>query len=230
MAENVDLKEQKALLNAARNAPLNFAVCLATKPEDTVLVMHKTKGTTPLRELAKKAGKTTKIAVGQLQVSGKKVEMICEGAPPPDAEKSCKQYFQKVMGIALDVTMAEPKAVIKGDRPKGASAETTPESAAKPKSADADAPQGLSPEVAKIQAAAKKASGPIDALARNLLGRVVKRVSAMSLTPEEKKALIGELAKGPIYKGGDKAIAGMVDKPKLRKAYAGLVKQVASKL
>ncbi len=88
-----DLEELKALFGVAKKRPLNFAICMGKKPEDTIFVMHRIKGPDILGRQAKKDGDTPKVAFGVIEVKGKKALLTCQSDIPAGIAKATKKFL-----------------------------------------------------------------------------------------------------------------------------------------
>jgi len=83
MALSKDEKDEfKSQLVKTRKAALNFGLSLASKPEDTVLIIHKVKKAEILQREAKKAAGSPKVACGLIESKGKLITLTCVEAPP----------------------------------------------------------------------------------------------------------------------------------------------------
>jgi hypothetical protein len=91
-----DLEELKSLIAVARKRPLNFAICMGKKPEDTVFMMHRMKAPDVLARLAKKEGDTAKVAFGEVNAKGKKIMLTCHDDIPAGIAKRTKLFLRSV--------------------------------------------------------------------------------------------------------------------------------------
>lgn len=105
-----DLEELKSLIAVARKRPLNFAICMGKKPEDTIFMMHRMKAPDVLARLAKKEGDTAKVAFGEANAKGKKVMLTCHEDIPAGIAKRTKMFLRSVdmpmKVVMLDATGA----------------------------------------------------------------------------------------------------------------------------
>ena len=99
------LSDLKSLIAAARRGPLAFGVCMGKKPEETVMLLHRTKSAEVLGKSAKKQGETAKVAFGEIEVSGKKASLTCHEDPPPGIARSLKLFFSKTVEMPLKVIL-----------------------------------------------------------------------------------------------------------------------------
>lgn len=91
-----DLEEMKSLIAVARKRPLNFAICMGKKPEDTVFMLHRMKAPDVLARLAKKEGDTAKVAFGEVNAKGKKIMLTCHEDIPAGIAKRTKLFLRSV--------------------------------------------------------------------------------------------------------------------------------------
>jgi hypothetical protein len=91
-----DLEELKSLIAVARKRPLNFAICMGKKPEDTIFMMHRMKAPDVLARLAKKEGDTAKVAFGEANAKGKKIMLTCHEDIPAGIAKRTKLFLRSV--------------------------------------------------------------------------------------------------------------------------------------
>jgi len=115
MAANESTDDLKTALALARKNPLSFGLCLGKKPETTVLMTHKTKAPSVMGQQARKAGETGKFTFGTMSVSGKILELRCEGDAPSGAGRKTKEYL-KSAGFAMRVVLLDMTGnVLEGD-------------------------------------------------------------------------------------------------------------------
>ena len=88
-----ELSELKTLMAAARKKPLNFGICIGKKPDSLIFYLHRKKAPDILARLAKKAGDTSKVAMGTASVSGKKLTLTIIGDPPSGMAKRTKVFL-----------------------------------------------------------------------------------------------------------------------------------------
>ncbi len=91
-----DAKLLKVMIAAAKKNPVNIGICMGKKPENAVVVMDRKRNPDALGRAAKKAGETTKVAVGVLTVDGRDATLKCEGKPPSGVAKQLKLYFKSI--------------------------------------------------------------------------------------------------------------------------------------
>ena len=89
-----ELAALKKNLNAARGGPVNFAVCLGTKPDGLVLLLDRSKQPRTLATLAKSQGETNKTFWGDLNVDSNRARFKCEGDPVSGALPQLKKFFE----------------------------------------------------------------------------------------------------------------------------------------
>lgn len=99
-------EDLKTTLALARKKPLAFGLCLGKKSDTTVLMTHKTKAPSLLGQQARKAGETGKFTFGLMSVSGKNLELTCEGDIPAGAGRKVKEYL-KSAGFAMRVLLLD---------------------------------------------------------------------------------------------------------------------------
>lgn len=88
------IAEIRKLLNAARSASVNFAVCLGRQPADLVLLVDRSKTPRALASLAKARGETTKVFFGDLNVDGNRAVFITASDPPSGALPQLRKFFE----------------------------------------------------------------------------------------------------------------------------------------
>jgi len=104
-----DEKEDiKSLLVKTRKSALNFGLSLASKPEDTVLLIHKMKKPEILQREAKKAAGSPKIACGLIESKGKLITLTCVEVPPAGTAKKLRAFLQKEVGVASKIQLIGP--------------------------------------------------------------------------------------------------------------------------
>ncbi len=102
--EKDDLKTKLA---AARQKPLNFGLCLATKAEDSAMLIHRTLKPEKLQKDAKKIGGSPKVASGTLECKGKLVMLTCLGDLPPGAAKKLKVFLKAATGDSMKIQIMD---------------------------------------------------------------------------------------------------------------------------
>lgn len=159
MALSKDAKDDlKAQLAKTRKSALNFGLSLASKPEDTVLIVHRSKKAEALKREAKKAAGSPKVACGLIESKGKLYTLTCADAPPSGTAKKLRAFFQKVMGISAKIQLVGPGGYVEED---GEDEEAAPQQEASVKKEEApveaeEAPVKPSPLLAKVEALLKK--------------------------------------------------------------------------
>lgn len=109
-----ELEEMQAMLAVAKKRPLNFAICMGRKPEDTVVILHRLKDPEILGRQAKKAGDTPKIAFGTIEVKGKKALLTCQSDIPAGIAKSTKKFLTGVK-MPLKITVMDATGALAED-------------------------------------------------------------------------------------------------------------------
>lgn len=99
------------MVAVAKKGPINMAVCLGKKPENTVVVLDKRRKPDALAREAKAAGETTKIAAGIFSVDGKKAKLTCIDKPPSSLGKQLKLFFTAI-GQPLTFEVINPDGSI----------------------------------------------------------------------------------------------------------------------
>lgn len=101
-----DLDELRALLAVAKKRPMNFAICMGKKPEDTIFVLHRMKAPEILGRQAKKDGDTPKVTFGVVEVKGKKALLTCQSDIPAGIAKATKKFLT-VNKMAMKITVLD---------------------------------------------------------------------------------------------------------------------------
>lgn len=154
--EESALEDLKSMLAFARKGPVGFGLCLGKKPGNTVLIMHRKKAPEMLQRLAKKEGETAKTACGEIEVTGKKVNLRCFEDPPAGLLKTLKSFFPKTVGMALRVVLiAADGSVLGGDEDEEETTATV----------DEQEDTGPDPRLAALNVSAKELAGQIGAVA-----------------------------------------------------------------
>lgn len=93
-----DLADIKPKLDVAKRAPVNFAACMGTSPQNMAIIFSKTKDPKLLLPLAKKAADTLKTTYGTLTVADGVITLRCAEEVPTGLCKMLKSLFtsQKV--------------------------------------------------------------------------------------------------------------------------------------
>jgi hypothetical protein len=166
--EKTDLKKNLA---AARQKALNFGLCIAAKPEETAMLIHRTKAPEVLQKFAKKIGKSPKLACGTVECKGKLVMLTCLEEPPKGTAKKLKLFFKSATGDSMKVQLLDASGgVLEGDDDE----ETT---AAQPAPVEPQEDTGADDELsAKLNAVLQKLAPKIKA--------------ALTQTPRAKEAIL----------------------------------------
>ncbi len=174
----------KSLIMKARQGPINFGVCLGSKPEDTVFNAHRKKSPDVLEREAKKEGGTTKTVGGSLVIEGTEAKLTCLGDAPAGTAKKLSVFFKKVVGIKLKVILLDPAGLMleSGD-------------------ADEDGPDGGSevvPEAPPVPPEAENAAviARFDAALKKLLPAVQAAIAASPSAREILLQLVTAVRKG----------------------------------
>ncbi len=89
-----DVEELKNLLTLSRRIEMKFGVCVASKPEDMVLLLDKKKPPAMLAKLARKASKGNITTYGTCETAGKLITLKTEeDDPPPGISKKLRKYL-----------------------------------------------------------------------------------------------------------------------------------------
>lgn len=160
------LAELKSLIAAARRAPLSFGVCLGKKPEDTVMLLHRTKSAEVLGKSAKKQGDTAKVAFGEIEVSGKKASLTCHEDPPPGIARGLKLFFGGTVGMQLKVILLSANGEeLESDGEEDADGVAESGSTAAMADAQPDTPPATDADAEALKARARTLAGQIVTIA-----------------------------------------------------------------
>lgn len=102
------IKDIKSMISVAKRGPVNIGVCLGRTPEDTVVVMHRSRSPAALERDAKAQGETSKACGGTLQIEGRDARMTCDGTPPAALGRQLKMFLKSI-GLSLKVTVLDAK-------------------------------------------------------------------------------------------------------------------------
>lgn len=103
-AEKDDLK---AKLAASRQKALNFGLSLATKPEQSAMLIHRSLKPEKLQKDAKKIGGSPKVACGTVECKGKLVMLTCFNDPPSTAAKRLKVFLKFATGDSMKIQIMD---------------------------------------------------------------------------------------------------------------------------
>lgn len=162
-ADKEDLKNKLA---ASRQKELNFGLSLATKPEQSAMLIHRTLKPEKLQKDAKKIGGSPKVACGTVKSKGKLVMLTCFDDPPPTAAKRLKVFLKFATGESMKIQIMDSSGNVLESEDDGEQKEArgAPSVAAK-------SPDGATPNDAvatKLNAAVQKLAPKIKvALTRN---------------------------------------------------------------
>lgn len=153
--------ELKAGLSMSRKRPVNFGLSIAPKPEDTVILTHRSKKPDMLQRNAKKAAGSPKTACGTLESKGMKLTMTCSDKPPPGAAKKLRQFFKAAVGMSVKITLIGPGGYIEEDGEDQTEQPTETANEPDPQKAE-PVDDGASKLVQTVEAALKKLQPQID--------------------------------------------------------------------
>jgi hypothetical protein len=135
-ADESRIKEIRGLINAAKQQPVHFGLCLGAKPETDTLLMHRNKAAKSLSMEARTEAKGTKVAFGTATVVGSTLNLACEEKPPGGLAKRARTML-KAMKLNLKVRLVgadgevfeedgeeEPEAPVQGKSPTGDTPQT----------------------------------------------------------------------------------------------------------
>jgi len=105
------ITELQGLLKVVRKMPLNFGLCLGKKPEDTVMMLHRTKSPDVLGRQSKQAGETSRVAFGVAEAQGKRLTLKCEGDPPANMAKQLRNFLA-AQKAAMKVIIADASGTV----------------------------------------------------------------------------------------------------------------------
>ena len=97
-------KELKGLMNAAKQQPVHFGLCLGAKPETDTFLLHRNKAPSALGMEARKEAKGTKFAIGTATVEGTTLQLACEEKPPTGLAKRTKAML-KTLNLRFKVKL-----------------------------------------------------------------------------------------------------------------------------
>ena len=104
---NEEKDDLKSKLAASRQKAMNFGICIAAKPEETAMLIHRSKAPEVLQKFAKKIGKSPKLACGTVECSGKLVILTCLEDPPKGAAKKLKLFLKSATGDSMKVQLLD---------------------------------------------------------------------------------------------------------------------------
>ncbi len=93
-------------LKLARKQDLNFGFCLGKKPEDSVLITHRTKGAAMLGKQAKREGETAKMVFGTMACKSTVLTLNCFEDPPSGIARKMKAFLSSA-GIAMKIKLLD---------------------------------------------------------------------------------------------------------------------------
>jgi hypothetical protein len=134
-----DIDELKAALATAKKKTMNFAICLGKTAETTVFLIHKSRAPEVLARQAKTAGETVKIASGQIDVVGSKIELRCLDDIPSGIAKRTRTYLAgHKLSYKVYVLDAEGNTVEGGENDEQSTGDGAGPDGNPPSSQDAD--------------------------------------------------------------------------------------------
>lgn len=102
----------KSMINASRNTPLQIAFCIGSKPEESVIVMHRKKSADVLLKDARKQGKSAKLGCGTVETSGKAFKISLTDAPPSGTARALKACIKAATGLSLQVSLQDQSGCV----------------------------------------------------------------------------------------------------------------------
>jgi len=156
-----DKEDLKTKLAASRQKELNFGLSLATKPEQSAMLIHRTLKPEKLEKDAKKLGGSPKVTCGTVKSKGKLVMLTCFTDPPATAAKRLKAFLKFATGDSMKVQIMDAEGTVLESEDDGEQNEAAgaPSVAAKTSNA---APQDDKVAI-KLNAALKKLTPKIKA-------------------------------------------------------------------
>ncbi|MEM7061200.1 MAG: hypothetical protein AAF557_26790 [Pseudomonadota bacterium] len=127
--------ELKSLIGVSRKRDLNFGLCLAGKPVDTALMVHRIKAPEILMRTARKADgvQAAKAACGTVRTKGKVITFSLNGDAPAGASKRLRLFFREI-GLTMKVVLLSPDGDVfeeDGDEEDAPRTEQVPEATTK---------------------------------------------------------------------------------------------------
>lgn len=110
-----DVDDLKAGMAASRKKPLNFGMSVASKPEDTVVLLNRITKPEVLQKQAKKLGGSPKVAAGTVETKGKEMTFTCLSEPPKGSAKRLKEFFKKIVGETVKVVLQDSSGNVDSD-------------------------------------------------------------------------------------------------------------------
>jgi hypothetical protein len=104
--DKAGIEELKSLIAVSRKRPLSFGVSLASKPEDTVFLIHRMKTPEMLGKAAKKEG-GGKMSFGEASTDGKELSLTLLGPLQPGMSKKIKLML-RLAGLKMSVIILGP--------------------------------------------------------------------------------------------------------------------------
>jgi hypothetical protein len=117
--EPAEIDTMKKLIEASRKKSMNFGFCLASSPEDSVLLLDRIKPVDTLVRNAKKSAGGTKVAFGTLETKGKIIKFNLYDAAPAGMKNGSKTFLKKNgLPFNVEIVEASAKPAPKGDKGK----------------------------------------------------------------------------------------------------------------
>ncbi len=91
----IEVKELKKHLSEAKGHVLNFGLCIAAPPEDTVILLSKTKDGKALATKAKDSAERGKMFHGTCTVESSVLILTCTARAPTSLAKTLKTLFRE---------------------------------------------------------------------------------------------------------------------------------------
>jgi len=104
----------KSLLAIAKKGYVNFGLSIGAKPEDTVLLMHRTKPGKKLSTDAKELNDGSKLVFGIARLDGRMLHLNCERKPPSGMGVNVKQFFKSIK-LSYGVTVRQGTDTLETD-------------------------------------------------------------------------------------------------------------------
>jgi hypothetical protein len=131
--------EIRSLINAAKQQPVHFGICLGPKPDTDTLLMHRSKAPKALSMEARTEAKGTKVAFGSATVEGSLLSLTCDEKPPGGLAKRTR-IMLKAMKLNLKVRLVGADGEVYEE-----DGEEEPAPLAPGKTASGTPPQGVAP-------------------------------------------------------------------------------------
>lgn len=212
-------KELKDMITLARKRELNFGLCLGKKPENMVLVTHKTKAPAAMGKQAKADGETPQFTFGKLSAEGKDLTLVCEGKIHAGMNRKVRELL-KAAGLSLKIHVTDPDgnaADQEEDADAGeaneeeaqAAASETP--AAQEEAATQDAPAGADAPPVKVGAEPSKGDlmGEFADVRKNLMKSMGQLEGDVQAVVQSQIKQFGEMMKSKDFEGAQALMDNM---------------------